>query len=178
VAAGGVVIAALVISLSPSHPAAPTAGPSSDPGPSGTAPASTPTVGDLLVVQMRVGDCLTGANMELDTSDPWPKLTLAVPCSQPHTAEVFFADNHFWPKNGAYPGDGTVSEDGNAACNSAFQSYVGIAYAKSMYAWANIIPDASTWPAGDRALHCIAYDPTPGQPAGAKMTGSIRGTRK
>jgi hypothetical protein len=177
-----VVIAALVISLSPSHPAAPVAAPrirpSSDPRPSGTATASPPTVGSLLVVQMRAGDCLAGANMALNTSDPWPKLTLAVPCSQPHTAEVFFADNDFWPKNGPYPGDGTISQDGNAACNSAFQSYVGIAYAKSMYAWANIIPDASTWPAGDRALHCIAYYPTPGQPAGAKITGSIRGTHK
>jgi Septum formation len=130
------------------------------------------------VVQMRAGDCLTGSNMELNTSDPWPRLTMAVPCSQPHTAEVFFADNDFWPKNGPYPGDSGISKDGTAACNSAFQSYVGISYAKSAYSWANIIPDATTWSAGDRALHCIAYHATPGQPAGVTMTGSIRGTRK
>jgi hypothetical protein len=47
-----------------------------------------------------------------------------------------------------------------------------------MYTWTNIVPDASTWPTGDRALHCVAYYATPSQPAGAPITGSIKGTRK
>ncbi len=105
-------------------------------------------------------------------------LTLAVPCNQPHTAEVFFADDNFWPQHNSFPGNGTISKDGNAACNNAFRSYVGIAYSKSIYTWTNIIPDASTWPTGDRALHCVAYYSTPEQKAGATLTHSIRDSRR
>ena len=140
--------------------------------------ATGPAVGNLKLAQLQVGDCLTGADMDLNTSNPWPKLTSAVPCRQPHTAEVFFADNTFWPKSISFPGSVAIAKDGNAACNSAFRSYVGIAFPASMFNWTNIIPDASTWPSGDRGLHCIAYYSTHGQPAGATITGSIRGARK
>ncbi len=130
------------------------------------------------MAEFRVGDCLTGANMQLDTTEPWPKLTTAVSCSRPHTAEVFFADNNFWPANSPFPGASAISKAGNTACDNAFRSYVGVPLAKSVYTWTNIIPDAATWPIGDRALHCIAYYATPGQPAGVKLTGSIKESRK
>lgn len=172
----GAVVAALVLSLNPGHPTAPVAG--SSPGPRPTGPGHAPTRGNLLVAQLQVGDCLTGANMQLNTTDPWPKFTSAVPCSRPHTAEVFFADDDFWPHNSPYPGDNTISEDGNAACDKAFQSYIGIPYTKSIYTWTNIIPDALTWPTGDRGLHCIAYYATPKQPSGVSVTGSIQGAHK
>jgi hypothetical protein len=116
--------------------------------------------------------------MDLNTNTPWPKLTLAVPCSQSHTAQVFYANSSFWPKNSAYPGNSTISKAANAECDAAFSSYVGIAYSKSKYTWTNIVPDSSTWPNGDRALHCVAYDATSKQPAGAAITGSIKGTRQ
>ena len=174
-----VIVAALVLTLGSSHHAA-SAGPSVSAGPSSAAPGATPTptVGNLQLSQLRVGDCLTGANMELNTSDPWPKLTLAVPCDQPHTAEVFLADDNFWPRNSPFPGASTISKAGTAACDSTFQSYVGITYKKSIYTWTNVIPDASTWPTGDRALHCVAYFSTPNQPAGATMNRSIKGSGK
>ena len=34
---------------------------------------------------------------------------------------------------------------------------MGIAYSKSLYTWTDIVPDASTWPGGDRGLHCVLY---------------------
>ena len=84
--------------------------------PAPTRPTATaPAVGNLRLTQLQVGDCLTGANMELNTSNPWPKLTSVVPCRQPHTAEVFFADNNFWPQNTPFPGNGRISKDGKAA---------------------------------------------------------------
>ncbi len=174
------VIVALVVGLGgSSHPAA-QAGHIPSPRPSATAPTATPTptVGNLQLAQLQVGDCLTGANMELNTSNPWPKLTSAVPCSQSHTAEVFFADDAFWPKNGSFPGSSAITKAGDAGCNSAFRSYVGIAYSKSIYTWTNIIPDASTWPSGDRGLHCVAYYSTSKHPGGATLSGSIKGSRK
>jgi Protein kinase domain/Septum formation len=174
-----VVVAAVVLTLGSSHHAA-SAGPSVSAGPSSAAPGvtPTPTTGNLQLSRLQVGDCLTGANMELNTSDPWPKLTLAVPCDQPHTAEVFLANDSFWPRNSPFPGASTISKAGTAACDNAFQSYVGITYKKSIYTWTNVIPDASTWPTGDRALHCVAYFSTPNQAAGATMNRSIKGSGK
>ena len=101
-----------------------------------------------------------------------------MPCGQGHTAEVFYANNYHWNKNGAYPGDKAIKDNATAACDSAFQSYVGIAYSKSQYVWTDIVPDSSTWPTGDRALHCVAYYATNAQPAGEIMHASIKGTAK
>jgi hypothetical protein len=177
-----VIVVALVLALSPgSHKAA--AGASTSAAATQTHRASpsarpTPTVGSLQLAQFLAGDCLTGANMQLNTSSPWPKLTQAVPCGQGHTAEVFYANNNFWPKGGAYPSDSTIKKDATAECDSAFQSYVGIAYSKSLYTWTDIVPDVSTWPGGDRGLHCVAYYATSAAPAGATLHGSIKGTDK
>ena len=174
-AAGALIVAAMVLLLgSGHHAAAAGSGVGARPSPTTSGATSAPTLGSLELNQLRVGDCLTGANMKLDSNDPWPKLTLVVPCDQPHTAEVFFADNNFWPQNSSFPGNSAISKDGSAACNTAFRSYVGIAYSKSIYTWTNIIPDATTWPTGDRALHCVAYYSTSQQRAGAPLTHSIK----
>ena len=169
------------------------AGPGAEPGlpqdgrasssqtPSQTAtrpPWATPTVRNLLVTQLRDGDCLTGANLNLNLNTPWPKLAQAVPCSQSHTAEVFYANNNFWSKAGSYPGDTTVQKDATAACDSAFQSYVGTSYEQSMYSWADIVTDAANWTTGSRGLHCVAYYKTSRHPAGETIQGSIKGTAR
>jgi hypothetical protein len=176
-----VVVVALVLGLSSGSPKTTAAGTASTPsqthGASATA-TPTPTVGGLLLAQFQAGDCLTGANMQLNKTTPWPKVTLAVPCGQDHTAEVIFANNYFWSKSGSYPGSNAIRNKAIAGCDSAFQSYVGIAYSKSMYTWTDIVPDASTWPGGDRALHCVAYYATTVQPAGVTLHSSIRGTAK
>ncbi len=175
------IIAAVIVSTQGGHHAAvvhPTVGPSASATTARPTASATPTTGNLLLDQLQVGDCLKGADLDLNTDNPWPKLSLAVPCSQGHTAEVFYANNNFFPKNGSYPGDKAISKAGTTACDNAFQAYVGIAYSKSQYTWTNIIPDASTWPNpnGDRALHCVAYYSTSAHPAGATLTGSIKGT--
>jgi Protein kinase domain/Septum formation len=171
-----VIAAAVVFSLRTGGHHGASAGPGgSSPAPSVTA---TPTVGDLELSQLRVGDCLTGSDLDLNSNNPWPKVTRAVPCDTPHTAEVFLANNNFWPQNSPFPGTSTITKNGNAACNNAFRAYVGITYNKSIYTWTNIIPDASTWPDGDRALHCVAYLSTANQPSGATLTRSLRGSRK
>ena len=102
---------------------------------------------------------------------------MAVPCSQPHTAEVFYASNSYF-KNGSFPGNSAINKNGDAACNREFATYVGIDYSKSIYTTTNILPDSSTWSTGDRALHCVAYSPTSKQPAGTTIHGSIKGTKK
>jgi serine/threonine protein kinase len=182
VAAAGIliVVVVLVLALSPgSHTAA--APPTPSPTQRHNAPSAaspTPTVGGLTLGQLQAGDCLTGANMQLNTSAPWPHITEAVPCGQAHTAEVIYANNNYWSKNGPYPGDTTVRNTAKAECNSAFQSYVGIPYQQSIYTWTDIVPNTSSWPTGDRGLHCVAYYATSSQPAGVTLHGSLKGTDK
>jgi len=178
-----VIVVALVLALSPGSDKTAASGQSPSATPSRThsaspSPRATTTVGNLQLTQLQVGDCLTGANLNLNLTTPWPKLSLAVPCSQGHTAEVFYANNYYWPKNSAYPGGVTIKKDATAACDSAFQSYVGIAYSQSQYTWTDIVPDSATWPSGDRGLHCVAYYAPSSKPSGATVFGSIKGTAK
>jgi len=178
-AAGGIIAA--ILASSPSH--GPTT-PSATTNPSVFSPTVTtsssshsPTARQLTLDQLRVGHCLTGANLKLNTPDPWPKLTDVVPCSQDHTAEVFYVNINFWTKGSSYPGDTSIKNTANAGCNKAFQSYDGIAYSKSLYTWTDVVPDATTWPGGDRGLHCVAYISVPNDPYGATTHGSFKGTR-
>jgi len=180
------VVVALVLTLGghpAKTPAATASSPAARPSPArSVSPTAnpTPTVGNLPLLEFRAGDCLTGSNMELNKNTPWPQFTRAVPCSKSHTAEVFYSNINFWPKNEPYPGDTAIKNRANAQCDSAFASYDGIAYSKSRYTWTNIVPDAATWAAHerDRALHCVAYYATSGQPAGRPIIGSIKGTKE
>ena len=180
-----VIVVALVLVLSPGSPKTTGAGAGTGQSPTTSrshsaspSPGATATERNLTLTRLQVGDCLKGADLNLNLSTPWPRLSLAVPCSKGHTAEVFFAKNYYWPKTGSYPGDATIKKDATAACDSAFQSYVGIAYAQSQYTWTDVVPDAATWPGGDRGLHCVAYYAPSGQPAGKTVYGSIKGTAR
>ena len=178
-----VIVVALVLALGSGSPKTATSGQSVSPTPSrvqsaSSGPQATPTIGNLQLYQLRAGDCLTGANLNLNLATPWPKLSLAVPCSQGHTAEVFYANNYYWPKNDAYPGDATIKKDATAGCDGAFRSYVGIAYSQSQYTWTDIVPDSATWPSGDRGLHCVAYYAPSGHLSGKTVYGSIKGTAR
>ena len=175
-----VVVLVLTLGSGSSNNANSGSGPATTPAQTNSAsPQTTPTVGDLQVAQLQVGDCLTGANLQLNnTSAPWPKLAKAVPCTTGHTAEVFYANDNFWAKNAPFPGVDAIQQSGVAACNSAFQSYVGIPFSKSIYSWIDIVPGQSTWPGGDRGLHCVAFYKTPAQPAGVTLRASLKGAAK
>jgi hypothetical protein len=112
----------------------------------------------LLSTQLRTGDCLTGSNLGLGTSNPWPELSTAVPCSRPHLAEVFFADNAYW--SASYPGDTLITQEADAKRSEAYLAYVGIPDSRSIYNWDNVFPDATDWSHGNRELVCVAFHPT------------------
>jgi serine/threonine protein kinase len=171
-----VVVVVLVLVLGSNSGKTPTAQQSATTGGGGTSAA--PAVGDLLLKQYKVGDCLTGSNLNLNEETPWPKVTKGVACNQAHLAEVTYANMSFFAKSSSYPGSATVTDEARAACDSAFQSYVGIAYSQSEYTWTDVVPSSATWPSGDRALHCIAYHATTSQPAGVTLYRSIKGSRQ
>jgi serine/threonine protein kinase len=149
----------------------------STPAASGSTPASsgsTPAVRHLLLSQLRTGDCLTGANMGLGTDSAWPTLTTAVPCGQQHLAEVFFAQNAYWP--GPYPGDSAITQQADAQCARVFTPYVGVSESASRYTHDDVFPDATDWSNGERELICVAYLPASGPLGAAPITGSVKGT--
>ena len=143
---------------------------------SGTVPALT---GHLSEGQLRPGDCLTGSNLGLDTSNAWPDMFAAVPCTSPHLTEVFFAGNA-WPKSPvAYPGDNAISDQGYARCLTAFSAYDGTGNSGSSFTIDYIAPYGSDdWGSDDRWLVCIAYESTDQYPVGAPVNYSIKGSQQ
>ena len=141
-----------------------------------TAALSTSASSQLTVDQLQPGDCLRGSDMGLGTDSTWPSLVTAVPCTQQHVAEVFFAGNA-WPQSlAAYPGDDAVNTTANDRCDTAFAAYDGTAPDESAFTYDPIIPDSSTWPDGDRSLVCVAYKSTSQYPGGAAVNYSIKGS--
>ena len=138
-----------------------------------------PLTGHLGAGQLRTGDCLAGANLGLDTSNAWPYMFAAVPCTSPHLAEVFFAGSA-WPKSpAAYPGDNAISDHGDARCLTAFSAYDGIGNLGSAFTIDYIAPYGSDdWGSGDRWLVCLAYESTGQYPAGAPVNYSIKGSQQ
>jgi Septum formation len=126
---------------------------------------------ELTEPQLVAGDCLTGSNMGLGTNSAWPYSVSAVPCTQQHIAEVFFAGNP-WPASlTTYPGNGAVNSTIDATCSSAFATYVGINPELSMYTYDEVGPQGD-WASGDREVVCVAYEP------GTPLRHSIKGSHQ
>ena len=141
-----------------------------------TSALSTSAPPQLTVDRLQLGDCLRGSDMSLGTESTWPDLVTAVPCTQQHIAEVFFAGNA-WPQSlAAYPGDDAVNNTADDRCDTAFAAYDGATSDESAFTYDSITPDSSTWPDGDRSLVCVAYKPTSQYPGGAAVNYSIKGS--
>ena len=99
-------------------------------------------------------------SLSVTTGSQWPEYVTMVPCTQPHIAEVFFADN-IWPQSRkAYPGATATDNRATARCARAFRAYDGIASTASEFGTTFVDPDAATWPTGDRLVVCVAYTGT------------------
>ena len=120
-----------------------------------TSSSSIPPADQLTIYQLQTGDCLQGS--DLANFNQWNGPFTAVPCTQPHTAQVFFAGSA-WPRSLAYPGDQAVYDDGYARCLTAFSAYDGIDNSLSAFVVMSSTPDSSTWPGGDRRLVCFATE--------------------
>ena len=133
----------------------------------------------LTLNQLRPGDCLAGSNLRLGAGGDWPDEVTAVPCTQRHLAEVFFADNNFWPQSLSYPGRSKVDYQARARCWSAFRTYDGILQSKSAFNYIRVRPArAIDWAQGSRSLHCIAYKRTSQYPGGAPVDYSIKDSNR
>jgi hypothetical protein len=123
--------------------------------------------------QLQPGDCLTGSSLGLGAGGDWPDEVTAVPCTQRHLAEVFFAGNA-WPQSlTSYPGFNAAGDQGYSRCLAAFTAYDGIGNSASIFMIDWIVPGyANDWASGDRELVCMAYQQ--GVPVDYSIKGSAR----
>lgn len=89
-------------------------------------------------------------------------------CADPHDNEVF---STFDIPDGDYPGDEAVNAAAENGCLAAFEPYVGLDYASSVYDIGWFTPTQDSWDAGDREVICFVYEVT-----FAKITGSVQGS--
>jgi ribosomal protein L40E len=119
--------------------------------------------GDMSVFDLQVGDCF---DVETDATEV--ESVRAIPCDEPHTYEMFWSGSYggdVQPSEGEYM---TWLED---SCLAEFESYVGLAYADSIYYMGSLSPTEESWSNGDRSYSCYLYNASE-----TPMSGSARGT--
>jgi hypothetical protein len=121
--------------------------------------------GDVSVFDVQVGDCLNPGS-ELGISIVNIK---AVPCSDPHTHEVYALPD-FPEKDGdVYPGEEKIRTFANAQCLEAFGNYTGTDYLDSKLFFSYLQPSIKSWQEGDdRRIVCVIVS------TGKEVTGSAK----
>lgn len=124
------------------------------------------------VFSLKVGDCMP----ELDSGGGEITDVDVVPCSEPHTDEVFF---EFKLPDGDLPSDDEISAEVEAQCVPAFTDFVGTDYYESTLDFWWMTPTEQTWTqANDRLVQCIVYQPDPEDSTGQtslEVEGSLEG---
>jgi hypothetical protein len=128
------------------------------------------------VFKIKIGDCV------VPPTDIKAEITSVkvVPCSKPHTQEVF-ADvtyaatgrNVTTTTSDVFPGTAVLRTFADGACLQQFSAYVGVDYRDSTLFYTYMLPSARSWSskAADRTVVCIVT--TTGQP----LTVSVKGSR-
>jgi len=122
--------------------------------------------GPVSVFELRIGDCLS---LEDGLSGDLKDLS-AVPCSEPHTQEVF-ALPEMEAEGDVYPGEDEIKSFADAACLEAFPEYTGQDYldAEGLY-FSYLHPSLDSWNEGDdRQIVCVI-----GGTGGESLTGTVR----
>lgn len=99
------------------------------------------------VFDLEVGDCFSADDDELET-------VAVVPCDEEHEYEVFSVFDHEAGGDAAYPGDEELVSYADAACQPAFEEFVGTDYESSIWFITSVTPSAETWETGDREIVC------------------------
>lgn len=104
------------------------------------------------VYTLRVGDCFSFD----ETGDI--STVLVVPCEAPHLAEVYALIDYPADANEAWVGQEAMDTFSDEECTAAFEPYVGIAYADSIYYISYLQPTETSWDNGDRELVCLIVE--------------------
>ncbi|VEG29077.1 Uncharacterised protein [Actinomyces howellii] len=122
------------------------------------------TTEDTSALDLKVGDCFNdeGTSGTSVTSVP------TIDCNAPHTYEVYYEEDL---TTSSAPTGTEVDALGTEICEPAFETFVGIDYASSVYMYSYLYPSADTWATGDRTVTCVISSTD-----GSQLTGSVEGT--
>ncbi len=115
------------------------------------------------VFDLEVGDCFTADSTQLET-------VLVVDCEAAHVFEVYEVSDVGGAED-PFPGETEVQQSATAACEAAFEPYVGTGYQDSIWYVTTIPPNEQTWEEGDREVVCLLHT----QEA-TEVTGSAEGS--
>ena len=109
--------------------------------------------GHMNAFSLRVGDCFdnpTGANTV--------NTVTAIPCDQPHNAQIY-AKFRLTGSDLSYPGAAVVGRRARGGCNARIGS-VDKAITTSAMTVRILLPDETSWAAGQRTVSCMIVNPT------------------
>lgn len=117
-----------------------------------------------------VGQCFEQPRDDPDVRD---RAVWAVPCTDPHTHEVYAVLPYDGPavKGGAYPGTAVVQDWAEQACYAGFEAFVGRPWTESDFDIETWWPSAESWGRRDRTVICTAF-PTDGSHTSGSASGS------
>lgn len=124
---------------------------------------------DADVFNLAVGDCITDTDMAGTELQTVP----TVPCSQPHTFEVY---HDFEITTADFPGqdsDELIDIVSEGCLGDAFTEFVGVDYNSSTLGVMYLSPTQGSWDNGDRLVTCMIYE---GEGAGNVSTGTLEGS--
>jgi hypothetical protein len=95
----------------------------------------------------------------------------AVPCSEPHTHEIYAI---VVSEAATYPGLEALEADAQAKCLGEFEDYVGVSAFDSELFFSWLVPTLNSWDReNDRQIVCVI-----GEGNGAPLVGSVRGVAR
>lgn len=104
--------------------------------------------GDTDVFTLAEGDCIDDeATTEGEVSE-----VPTVPCSDPHTWEVY---KNVTVTEDEYPGDSGIQDIAEQECMAEFDAFVGVAYEDSVHEFNYYTPVSEGWDMGDRTINCL-----------------------
>jgi hypothetical protein len=130
--------------------------------PEETAPTGTEVVD---VFDLEVGDCFA----EIEDTEEMLSTIETVPCSLPHSEEVFAAETL---PDEDFPGEDAVNAQADELCFTDFEEFVGLPFEESVLSLAIFVPSEESWRMGDRLVLCTIYDPR------GDVSGSLRGVER
>jgi len=119
-----------------------------------------------------VGQCF---DLSKDDPDAADRAVWALPCTDPHTHEVYSVVTYDGPavKGGAYPGTAVVQDWAEQTCYAGFETFVGRPWTESSLDIETWWPSQESWGRRDRSIICTTF-PTDG----SHTTGSAAGTKR
>jgi hypothetical protein len=119
-----------------------------------TAPTEAKEVDLYDLYDLTVGDCLRFPDAQWEVIVGLP----TVPCSEPHTDEVF-AVVTLPNGDGDFPGMEAIGAQAEELCLAEFEGFVGLSYEESVLEIGLFPPEEEMWLDGDRLVVCMVNDP-------------------